>query len=98
MADTLVASLVGCRPERPTSPATTITVIPAGGFHEVSSVEVRKANVEKFWADLKKMQLPEALSNDTRRTIAEAVGKFSGALKLDSAEEALNDAVAESIE
>lgn len=32
------------------------SAIPAGGFHEVSSVEVRKANVEKFWADLKKMQ------------------------------------------
>ncbi len=32
------------------------SVIPPGGFHEVSSVEVRKANVEKFWADLKKMQ------------------------------------------
>ncbi len=34
------------------------SAIPAGGFHEVSSVEVRKANVEKFWADLKKMQEP----------------------------------------
>jgi ribose transport system substrate-binding protein len=32
------------------------SVLPAGGFHEVPIVEVRKANVEKFWADLKKMQ------------------------------------------
>jgi ribose transport system substrate-binding protein len=34
------------------------SVLPAGGFHEVPIVEVRKANVEKFWADLKKMQEP----------------------------------------
>jgi ribose transport system substrate-binding protein len=32
------------------------SVLPPGGFHEVPIVEVRKANVEKFWADLKKMQ------------------------------------------
>jgi ribose transport system substrate-binding protein len=32
------------------------SVLPAGGFHEVPIVEVRRANVEKFWADLKKMQ------------------------------------------
>lgn len=32
------------------------SVLPAGGFHEVPIVEVRKANVEKFWADLKRMQ------------------------------------------
>ena len=32
------------------------SVLPAGGFHEVPIVEVRKANVETFWADLKKMQ------------------------------------------
>ena len=32
------------------------SVLPANGFHEVPIVEVRKANVEKFWADLKKMQ------------------------------------------
>ena len=34
------------------------SVLPPGGFHEVPSVEVRKANAEKFWADLKKMQEP----------------------------------------
>ncbi len=32
------------------------SVLPPGGFHEVPIVEVRKANVEKFWADLKQMQ------------------------------------------
>jgi len=32
------------------------SVLPPGGFFEVPIVEVRKANVEKFWADLKKMQ------------------------------------------
>jgi len=32
------------------------SVLPPSGFHEVPIVEVRKANVEGFWADLKKMQ------------------------------------------
>lgn len=32
------------------------SVLPASGFKEVPIVEVRKANVEKFWADLKQMQ------------------------------------------
>ena len=32
------------------------SVLPADGFKEVPIVEVRQANVEKFWADLKKMQ------------------------------------------
>jgi ribose transport system substrate-binding protein len=32
------------------------SVLPPGGFHEVSIVEVRKANVEQFRTDLKKMQ------------------------------------------
>jgi ribose transport system substrate-binding protein len=32
------------------------SVLPASGFFEVPIVEVRKSNVEKFWADLKKMQ------------------------------------------
>jgi ribose transport system substrate-binding protein len=32
------------------------SVLPPSGFHEVPIVEVRKGNVEKFWADLKKMQ------------------------------------------
>lgn len=34
------------------------SVLPPGGFHEVPSIEVRKANAEQFWADLKKMQEP----------------------------------------
>jgi ribose transport system substrate-binding protein len=32
------------------------SVLPPGGFHEVSIVEVRKANVEQFRTDLKRMQ------------------------------------------
>ena len=32
------------------------SVLPPSGFQEVPIVEVRKGNVEKFWADLKKMQ------------------------------------------
>ena len=32
------------------------SVLPPGGFLEVSIQEVRKANVEKFWAELKKLQ------------------------------------------
>ena len=32
------------------------SVLPPGGFLEIPTVEVRKANVEKFWADLKQMQ------------------------------------------
>ena len=32
------------------------SVLPAGGFHEVSILEVRKDNVETFWAELKKLQ------------------------------------------
>jgi len=32
------------------------SVLPPGGFLEVPIVEVRKANVEKFWSDLKQMQ------------------------------------------
>lgn len=32
------------------------TVLPAGGFQEISPVVVRKANVETFWAELKKLK------------------------------------------
>ena len=32
------------------------SVIPPGGFLEVPIVEIRKANAEKFWADLRKLQ------------------------------------------
>jgi len=32
------------------------SVLPASGFYEVPIVEVRQANVEKFWTELKKMQ------------------------------------------
>lgn len=32
------------------------SVLPANGFQEVPTVEVRRANVDQFWTDLKKMQ------------------------------------------